>query len=296
MKFNRLLLLFIALSTLISCSKNENIPSDVEIQSFVWKGLNAYYLWQGEVSDLSDRRFSADQELYSYLQGFSNPENLFESLLFQRGTIDRFSWIVDDYIALENSFQSIRVTSGLKLKGADYADGSGDYYVYVYDVVEGSDAAANGATRGMIITEVNGTKLTRQNVNSLFGNDSFTIHLADFNAGNPVTNTSTITVNKTQVTENPIKEAKVITNGSNIIGYLMYNQFSSAFDGALNTEFANFKNAGITDLIIDLRYNGGGSVKTATYLGSMITGLSPDNVFSKQVCTLSIGISGSLSL
>lgn len=63
----------------------------------------------------------------------------------------------------------------------------------------------------------------------------------------------------------------------------MYNQFSAPFDSALNNAFLTFKNENITDLIVDLRYNGGGSVRTATYLGAMITGQFNEHIFSKQV-------------
>ena len=52
----------------------------------------------------------------------------------------------------------------------------------------------------------------------------------------------------------------------------MYNQFASSFDGELNAAFATLQSENITDLIVDLRYNGGGSVRTASYLGGMFTG------------------------
>ena len=272
---------------LISCSEKEDVPSNIQVQNFVWKGLNAYYLWQKDVPDLADRRFGNDNELYSYLSGYENPANLFYNLLhipkeYPKDPNKTYSWIVDDYIALEQSFQGIRKTTGMKVKGAEFDNGSG-YYVFVYDVVKGSDAETKGVTRGMLITEVNGITLTESNVNDVFANDSFTIHLADFNAGNPITNGTTINLNKAETTENPIKEAKVIVDGSHTIGYLLYNQFSRDYDGELNAEFASFKNQGITDLIIDLRYNGGGSVQTTTYLAGMITGGNNNQLFSKEV-------------
>ncbi|WP_428740437.1 S41 family peptidase [Tenacibaculum sp.] len=273
---------------IISCSEKDNVPKNVEVQNFVWKGLNAYYLWQDLVPDLADKRFSTDNEIYSYLLGYDNPEDLFYNLLYMPNEYPQdpdktYSWIVDDYIALEQAFAGIRLTSGMKLIGADYANGSGGYYVYVYDVVNGSDADTQGVTRGMIITEINGATITRDNVNSLLDNNSFTIYLADYNGGNPVSNGNTITVTKSQITENPVKVSNVITDGGHTIGYLLYNQFSSDFDRDLNAEFANFKAAGITDLIIDLRYNGGGSVQTAAYLGSMITGQYTGELFAKQI-------------
>lgn len=288
MKLLKASLIIFFLVSIVSCSQKDDTPADIQIQNFVWKGLNAYYLWQNQVPDLSDRRFNNDQELYSYLSNQSNPAAFFNSLLYIPNEYPKdpnrtYSWIVDDYVALKQAFSGIRLTSGMKVEGVDYSDGSGNYYVYVYDVVKGSDAETKGVTRGMIITEVNGTKLTRANANTLFSGNSFTIHLGDYNMGNPVNNGTTITLTKSQVTENPVKVAKVITNGAKKIGYLMYNQFSRDFDGQLNAAFATFKSETITDLIVDLRYNGGGSVQTAVYLGSMITGQFKDQLFSKQV-------------
>lgn len=288
MKLFKILLIAFLLISIVSCSEKEDTPSDVQIQNFIWKGLNSYYLWQEDVPSLLDNRFNNDQELFSYLSNFSDPSALFYSSLFIPNEYPKdpnrnYSWIVDDYIALEQSFEGTRQTTGMKARGSNYTDGSGGYYVYVYDVVKGSNAEINGITRGMIITEVDGTKLTRDNLNTLFGASSFTVHLADYNMGNPTSNGVTLTLTKAEITENPIKEAKVIDNGAKKIGYLMYNQFSSDFDSQLNAEFLKFKNENITDLVIDLRYNGGGSVRTAVYLGSMITGQFNGELFAKQV-------------
>ena len=51
----------------------------------------------------------------------------------------------------------------------------------------------------------------------------------------------------------------------------MYNGFVGEFDSELNNAFGTFKTENIDHLILDLRYNPGGSVRTATALGSMIT-------------------------
>ena len=80
MKLLKTLLFTLTSIILISCSNKEDIPTDIGIQDFVWKGLNAYYLWQDQVTDLSDRRFNNDQELYEYLSNYNDPSNLFSSL------------------------------------------------------------------------------------------------------------------------------------------------------------------------------------------------------------------------
>ncbi len=62
----------------------------------------------------------------------------------------------------------------------------------------------------------------------------------------------------------------------------MYNRFLDEFDEALNDVFGNFQSAGVNELVLDLRYNPGGSVQTCIYLASMITGSNDGTVFSKE--------------
>jgi len=62
----------------------------------------------------------------------------------------------------------------------------------------------------------------------------------------------------------------------------MYNGFYANYDAQLNNAFGELKAAGVTDLVLDLRYNGGGSIRTASYLGSMITGQFTGELFAKQ--------------
>ena len=82
--------------------------------------------------------------------------------------------------------------------------------------------------------------------------------------------------------EDPIQLDTVFTLNNLKIGYLVYNGFNSDFDLELNSAFKKFKDASIDKLILDLRYNGGGSVQTATYLASMIYGPATTSVFYKS--------------
>jgi C-terminal processing protease CtpA/Prc len=106
--------------------------------------------------------------------------------------------------------------------------------------------------------------------------------MADYNGTTIVANGKSVALTKTVLSENPILINKVITSGSHKIGYLMYNGFYANYDTQLNDAFASLKSQGITDLVLDLRYNGGGSVQTATRLASMITGQFTGQVFAKQ--------------
>ena len=285
-RFTYIVLVLISFTFYTSCEKSDNYMASEndEIHLFIWRAMNNYYLWQQNVPDLSDTRFTNIGQLYAEYSNFSSPRDLFESLRYQPGVIDRFSWIVDDYVALENSFQGINLSNGMEFGLVRYASDATKVFGYVRYVISGSDAAAQNIARGMLFTEVDGVQLTESNYRDLLFDDNtnYTISLAEFNDGNPVTISTSINLSKTQLQENPVAIVKTIDEGSNKIGYLLYNQFSSSFDGELNAAFANFQSENITDLIIDLRYNGGGSVTTASYLGAMVTGQFNGQLYSKE--------------
>jgi hypothetical protein len=89
-----ILILFVNI-WLQGCDKSENeLNPSIEVQDFVWKGLNAYYLYQENIDDLSDRRFSSNQQLESYLSGFDSPESIFNSL---RKNSDSRSLLIENY-------------------------------------------------------------------------------------------------------------------------------------------------------------------------------------------------------
>jgi len=271
--------------TFINCSKTENIPADVAVNDFVWKGMNAYYYWQNNQPDLADTRFSSQNQLNTYLTGFSTPENLFETLRYQPGTIDRFSWIVDDYLVLENSFQGITLNNGMEFNLYLETNSNTQVYAVVRYIIPGSDAANKGVLRGMVFNAIDGNQLSTTNYRELlFGsNTSYVVNFAEYNSGNPTSNGDSKALTKTELQENPVAIAKIFDEGTSKIGYLLYNQFIANFDDELNAAFASFKSENINDLIIDLRYNGGGSVRSATYLGSMVTGQFHEDLYTQEV-------------
>ena len=78
------LLFFILISFLFSnCETVDDnaVPKNLQVNDFVWKGMNLYYLWQSNVPDLADDRFANQSDLNSFLYRFPTPENLFQQLL-----------------------------------------------------------------------------------------------------------------------------------------------------------------------------------------------------------------------
>ena len=283
--FKFTLLLFIATFTLQSCQDNDDIapPAKLEIQDFIWKGMNQYYLWQADVPNLADDRFADQTALNTFLRGYPVPEDLFDALRVSP-SIDRFSWIVSDYLELEGTLQGTTKNNGIDF-GLSFKPGSTtEIFGYVRYIIANSDASTKNIKRGEFFTAVNGTQLTVSNYQSLlFGsNESYTLNLAEFNGTAIVGNGKSVSLTKTVLSENPILINKVITSGTHKIGYLMYNGFYANYDTKLNDAFATLKSQGVTDLVLDLRYNSGGSVQSATRLASMITGQFTGKVFAKQ--------------
>ena len=162
------LLIFLSGLLFQSCQDNDDViaTTDLDVQDFVWKGMNQYYLWQADVPNLADDRFANQAALDVFLKGYNDPKDLFQALRVDK-SIDRFSWIVDDYRDLEGALGGITKNNGLDFQLAYKTQGSDDIYGYVRYVLPNSDAAAKNVTRGTIFYGINGTQLNVSNYNSL---------------------------------------------------------------------------------------------------------------------------------
>lgn len=276
--FSVMVLLFASLS----CTKDDlEVPTELQINNFVWKGMNQYYLWQANVPNLADNRFANQSDLNDFLSGYSDPVVLFNSLRIDN-SIDRFSVIFSNYTTLEGILTGNTLNNGVDF-GLRYKTGSTtDIFGWVRYILPNSNASSTAIKRGDIFYAVNGTPLTASNYQSLLSGTTYTLNLADYDNGNITPNGQSITLTKTQLAENPIYKTSVFEQGTKKIGYLMYNGFYSSYENQLNFTFEQFKLQNITHLVLDLRYNSGGSIDTATRLASLITGQFTGQIFAKQ--------------
>lgn len=254
---------------------------DLTVENFIYRGMNDIYLYKADVPVLADNYFASQTEKNDFLDNYTSPEDLFDNGL--TASQDRFSFIVDDYIELENSFSGISKTNGLSYGLVRYCEGCSEVFAYVRYILPNTPAADSGLERGDIINRVDGQQITDQNFSQLFAPDSFTVGLATLGEGTITPTEETYELSKiADYNTNPVFIAKTLDVDGQKVGYLMYNSFTSDYDPQLNAAFGQFKADMVTDLILDLRYNGGGSVRTATDLASMITGQFPGQLFMKE--------------
>ena len=99
----KFVLITLVLSLTFSCfeDNDDSISLSNDIKDFVWNAMNFAYLYKDNISNLGNDRFASDDEYQSFLSDYDSPEALFESLVYEPETVDRFSWITSDYIALE---------------------------------------------------------------------------------------------------------------------------------------------------------------------------------------------------
>ena len=253
------------------------------IHQFIWETLNDYYLWQEEVAVLNDSIKPVGSSRYKELiDPYPEPEAFFESLKHKE---DKYSVIRSNYEDLENSIKGIDANNGLEFVLSRYGSGDSVLGVVTY-ILEASDAATKDIKRGDIFTGVDGKNLTLNNYTDLLYGDnlSYTLNMAELNNNLLSPNGKNISLTKTEnFQSNPIQISKVIKVGEIKVGYIMYNQFAQGFDDDLNEIFSDFKAKEINELVLDLRYNGGGLVRSATSLAGMITGQFNGQVFAKYL-------------
>lgn len=279
-----------------SCKKDEIITKPIEIKEasdvnkFIYNGLYTYYFWENQVPALNNPAYNNKDSLNAFLNKYKNPEELFYSLLYEYGKVDKYSFIVDDSKVLDDWLAGISESMGIDFKLYYIRSGSEDLVGVIRYVFKNSPAAVAGLKRGDFFTLINGQQLTSSNYQTLlFTNKTYTMGLASYGVTGFYANGKTATMTAVSLLENPIHLDTILNVNGIKVGYLVYNFFSNSFDSFLNTNFdialnnvfGKFKNENIQKLIVDLRYNYGGSISSAIYLASMIYSVDTQLIFCK---------------
>lgn len=284
------LFLFSLLFTSCFEDNDDNGALASEINDFVWKGMNAAYLYKQEIPDLDNDRFNDSEEYASYLNDYTSPENLFESLIYERDNIDKFSLIVDNYIELEQYLSGVSLSNGLNYGLVYLPNSNNEIFGYVRYVNNGSAADLANINRGDIFRSIDNIPLSIDNYSDLLSQEIYTVNFANYfnNDTEDISddiielNDINIELQKVPLIKNPVHHYSTLDYSGGKIGYLMYNQFVSNYDDYLKTIFSEFKSNSVDELILDLRYNPGGSINSAIVLASLITGQFENEIFNTE--------------
>ncbi|WP_426429902.1 S41 family peptidase [Winogradskyella sp. HB-48] len=297
-KIKQILLSCLALIMLTGCFEDldDNAASSSDIKDFVWKAMNSYYLYNDNVPDLSNDRFGINgvdnrydkTEAYSeYLNGFSTPEELFSNLKFD--PLDPFSVIVPNFYDVLNLQQGVSISNGMEYRLYFIPGNQTEVFGVITLVLRNSVAEDLGLFRGQIFRAIDGINLNADNISELLSQDSYTLNFGayldngteEIEDDDVILTGNSVSITKVEYIENPIHEAQVLTLPNANVAYLMYNGFTRNFDNTLNDVFSQFQANNANELVLDLRYNGGGSIQSALHLASMITGQFNGQIFSK---------------
>lgn len=157
------------------------------------------------------------------------------------------------------------------------ATGTGKLYIRY--VTTGSPAAAAGLVRGDLVLQMNGVEAATLLQNELLITQAFNESSMTLSIQKEDSTIADITLEQKQYIANPVLKSTVLHTVNGNTGYLALSLFTrmSNAQSKLDEVFAGFAAAGITNLVVDLRYNGGGYVETAEYLANLIAPATLNN-------------------
>ena len=223
--------------------------------SYVRDRLRTYYYWYKQLPDPDPA-------------GFSTPEAYLEAVRY-RPIDTTYSYITSK--ASNDAFYSDSQYIGF---GLSYRQ-TGDLELRVTQVYPDGPVAAVGLDRGHYLVSIGGRSvadlITTGDIATIFGPDQvgYATEIAWRAASGPV---RTATVTKRLVTIPTVSQTGIYNVGSTRVGYVHFRNFVQPSVDALSNAFQQLRDQGATELVLDLRYNGGGLVSVAQHLAGLIAG------------------------
>lgn len=264
-----------AVSLKVQQSTQGSITGDPDVNVVVDNYLREKYLWNDEYKGLTlDYSLDYKDFLENNLMSLTT-NTLDKKPSGSSGNFGLFSYIIKKYAVssvrsktevpkeLEYNFGFINFVS-LTLTNSQNIN------FVVQGIYPDSSAESEGIKRGTILTKVNNQNITRSNYATIYQ----TLMISSKPSTITVTDTDnhTFSITSNAIDKNPILCSKVSSVKGHNIGYLAYSSFDASFDSELFDAFKDFKRKQVTDLVLDLRYNGGGHVISADLIASCVAG------------------------
>ena len=264
----KLLLILSIAVFFFACKKEAEVDSNVAANKWIHEVMSSVYLWNDKMPSLANTNT------------YANPTDYFYKLLNDTGKIDRFSWIDKSYANLQDYLNGMNTILGIK-NNIIYTDNTETSIAFVIGyVLKGSPAEKAGLKRGDIILKVDDQTITNANSSSILSNQTLKLGLGEFTNGAIVSTGKSITITKVRLQTNPILADTIIAWSGKKVGYLAYSQFIGYvkdtltgkeynFDDSVRALFGRFKSAGVNELVLDFRYNGGGYVTSSDLITNL---------------------------
>jgi len=252
-------------------------------KQFVLDRMREWYFWNDRLpADVDLSQFATPDDLLAYLTTFSpdlTPEDGIDN------PVDRFSFI--NTAAADQAFFGEGKFEGFGFSSRFVAENDLRLTRVFFD----SPANQAGLERGQQIVALNGRTIAdiqaNEGVNAVFDLSPLDFTMRPVGGSSDGSDDFTRSISKDIVTIDPVPQARIIVDPGGVrppVGYMELATFISTADAQMDAVFADFRAEGVNDVILDLRYNGGGLVSTSELLGDFLGGDVAENlVYSKTV-------------
>ncbi|MEG1563437.1 MAG: S41 family peptidase [Bacteroides sp.] len=213
----------------------------------------------------------------------ADPFKMIDGMIYKE--LDKWTYVSDDAESVFNEFQGITTTFGYSLVLGEFSN-TKSYFAIIKYVVPNSPAAKANLKRGDILFSFASGDITEKNYMDLFNAPTISLVLGKTEGDMLVPVEGTVSMTAVEMYEDPVNAYKVVEANGVKIGYLAYMSFLKESHKKLDEVFASFKSSGVTELVLDLRYNPGGNAETPPYLGSFIApaaNVKAGDVFLKEL-------------
>jgi carboxyl-terminal processing protease len=252
----------------------------VDENNWLRSWTNELYLWYREVPDLDPATYSTTASYFDVLKT--------TALTSSGNPKDRFHFTYPTSQWEQMSQAGVDIGYGVTW---DVAVGSPPRQVYAAFVWSGAEAEATGVARGMQVLSIDGVDMV--NADDSASVSALNEGLSPVTAGESHTfvlqpagssTTQTVTLQAEDVTETPVPLVTTIASATGPVGYILFNDHIATSEQQLIDAVTQLRSANVTDLMLDIRYNGGGYLDIASELAYMIAGPVPtsNEVFDQQ--------------
>lgn len=236
----------------------------LKVNEFIYEGLRSEYLWENTINwNAIDFKKEKD------------PHAFFKRLIYKD---DRWTSLTDNAEAWNQGFAGISTTYGFDLRFS-YIGQTEELVAIVRYVYPGTPADRAGIRRGDLLLKLNGGPITVKNYADFYDKPTIVVNKGILKDKTLTAEPVGVAMTAVEMYQDPILKDTVINKDGHRVGYLCYSDYTERSTAELIKVFTRFKTAGVTDVVLDLRYNGGGYVSTARALCSI---LAPEAAMKKK--------------